>query len=65
MEALDKFEKAIDRCTNDFKNKYALFWWKADALKAMGHDNEAKLFYNFALDIAPQEQIELIKKQMQ
>ena len=40
-DAVDKYNEALSRCTNSYKTKYSLFWWKADALKANENFDEA------------------------
>ena len=64
QDALNKYEKAIDFCSDNYKHKYLILWSKAKTLKATGNTNEAKLFYEFAIGIAPQEKIQEIKNEM-
>ena len=64
-EALDKFDQAIDKYTDDYADKYLILWWKAKNLKALGHNEESSLFYEFAIEAAPSaEKKREIKNQM-
>ena len=62
--ALKKLEKAIEQCSDDYEDKYLLFWLKAKTLKATGNTEESKLFYEFAIEIAPSDKKEEVKDQM-
>ena len=65
QEALDKFDQAIDKYTDDYADKYLILWWKAKNLKALGHNEESSLFYEFAIEAAPSaEKKQEIKNQM-
>ncbi len=54
-DAVDKYNEALSKCSNSYKNKYSLFWWKADALKANENFDEASQSYELALKIVPSE----------
>ena len=63
-QSLSKFDEALEKCTNDFNDKYSMLWWKAEIFKELGNYSEAYTFYYLAIEITPQEKQSIIKNQL-
>lgn len=62
-DANQRFDQALNACTDDYEDRYSLIWWKSETLSDLGQFAQAKIFLEQAYSLAPKEKKKEIRNQ--